>query len=124
MNDIIKPAVCVCGHLSNEHRGGENCEACGCTGFTLAQPAAQLIYTCTQCGIQSQYEICESCAKAVAENYPGDLFNYLFGVRDCVGPKVGRELLPKIKTKILAMEIHNAGLDVKTLWDFWKSKHV
>lgn len=123
-NAIIKPMVCTCGHLLSEHRGGENCEACTCVGFTPVEPVIPTTpQKCIRCGVATQYEVCEICAKAVANNFPGDLFNYLFGIRDDVGPKVGREVLPKIKAKIMAMEIRDAGVDVKMLWEFWKFKH-
>lgn len=110
--------ICECNHRKEEHRGGENCEACKCTRFTPKKSEVKLT-VCIECRYVGTEEICIPCQKKITDNYPGDLINYLFGI------KGDHPAIDKIKAKKLAMEIHAAGLDISSLWECYKGgNHV
>lgn len=120
MPDRNPVAICTCGHALVEHQGGERCEACSCKMFELVIPTS---YLCIECGEPAITEICYGCAKTITDNCPGDLLDYLFGIKGDTSPRVGRDTLIRTKAKRLALEIRDANLDIQILWDFWKNNH-
>jgi len=80
-------------------------------------------FICTECGIISTTEICIDCAKTITDRCPGDLLDYLFGIKGDASPRVGRDTLIRTKAKRMALDIRDANLDIQILWSFWKANH-
>lgn len=124
MSEVTIPEYCECGARREEHVAGHGesmipgskCKAFHWVNMEIAKKRTCIFcnrdYSCSHPS-ESKDGVCNICRKKIEDDYPGDLTNFLFGYRD--------GLIPKLKAKKLAMEIHEAGMDIPTLWGLYKA---
>lgn len=120
----MNSGFCECGHSKFEHvAGSKECTIpeCKCGVYHDVDMQKAIDRVCTFCGrgykcsypSKNAESVCNVCRKGIETRYPGDLTSYLFGFRD--------SLVSRLKAMQLAMEIHEAGLNVETLWKYYKA---
>lgn len=117
--------MCECGHYFSDHRGIGACkiDKCKCTQYHNVAEKTEHIHVCGVCSREyhCSYEkcrdkegICNICTKEIENNYPGDLMNTLFGMSD--------NKADVIKAKKLAMDIKKTGVNIRQLFDYWRTQ--